>query len=181
MSRQHSWAHALGNKPLIPITVSEIWDHCQDILDDPGISKGSVFYSDYCKLFVFAFERIRYSDYLYLHFDRIRFFLVFFSDNKFSGYLYIICIFQHKICRLFLFRKDPFSYYLQVICISEGSVFSGYLQVICICISKGTVFQVINLHVICRLFVIVFRKDPYFRLKIYRLFVFAFQKNPPIR
>ena len=33
MSRQH----VMGNIILISITVSEIWDHCQNLLDDPRI------------------------------------------------------------------------------------------------------------------------------------------------
>ena len=35
MSRQHPWPHVMGNIFLISITVSEIWDHCQNLLDDP--------------------------------------------------------------------------------------------------------------------------------------------------
>ena len=35
MSRQHPWPHVMGNIILISITVSEIWDHCQDLFDDP--------------------------------------------------------------------------------------------------------------------------------------------------
>ena len=37
MSRQHPWPHAMGIKILISITVSEIWGHCQNLLDDPRI------------------------------------------------------------------------------------------------------------------------------------------------
>ena len=33
MNRQHP--HAMGNIILITITVSEILDHCQNLLDDP--------------------------------------------------------------------------------------------------------------------------------------------------
>ena len=35
MNRQHPWPHAMGNRILISITVSEIGDHCQNLLDDP--------------------------------------------------------------------------------------------------------------------------------------------------
>ena len=37
MSRQHPWLHVMGNRILISITVSDIWDHCQNLLDDPRI------------------------------------------------------------------------------------------------------------------------------------------------
>ena len=35
MSRQHPWPHVTGNRILILILVSEILDHCQNLLDDP--------------------------------------------------------------------------------------------------------------------------------------------------
>ena len=35
MSRKHPWSHAMGNIILIFIAVSEIRDHCQNLLDDP--------------------------------------------------------------------------------------------------------------------------------------------------
>ena len=35
MNRQHPRPHARGNIMLITITVSEILDHCQNLLDDP--------------------------------------------------------------------------------------------------------------------------------------------------
>ena len=38
MNRQHPRPHARGNIMLITITVSEILDHCQNLLDDPRIS-----------------------------------------------------------------------------------------------------------------------------------------------
>ena len=38
MSRQHPWPHETGNGILILILVSEILDHCQNLLDDPLIS-----------------------------------------------------------------------------------------------------------------------------------------------
>ena len=38
MGRQHPWLHVMGNRVLISITVSEIWDHCQNLLSDPRIS-----------------------------------------------------------------------------------------------------------------------------------------------
>ena len=37
MSRQHPWPHVMGDIILISITVSGIWDHCQNLLDDPRI------------------------------------------------------------------------------------------------------------------------------------------------
>ena len=37
MSRQHPWQHVTGNRILILIIVSEILDHCQNLLDDPRI------------------------------------------------------------------------------------------------------------------------------------------------
>ena len=33
MSRQHPWPHVTGNRILILILVSEILDHCQNLLD----------------------------------------------------------------------------------------------------------------------------------------------------
>ena len=42
MSRQHPWSHVMGNRILISTTVSEIWDHCQDLLDDPRTGHFSV-------------------------------------------------------------------------------------------------------------------------------------------
>ena len=35
MSRQHPWPYAMGNRILISIAVTEILDHCQNLLDDP--------------------------------------------------------------------------------------------------------------------------------------------------
>ena len=35
MNRQNPWPHAMGNIILIAMTVSEIWDHCQNLLDIP--------------------------------------------------------------------------------------------------------------------------------------------------
>ena len=35
MSRQHPWPHVTGNRIPILILVSEILDHCQNLLDDP--------------------------------------------------------------------------------------------------------------------------------------------------
>ena len=35
MIRQNPWPHAMGNIILIAITVFEILDHCQNLLDDP--------------------------------------------------------------------------------------------------------------------------------------------------
>ena len=35
MSNQHTWPHAMGNRNLILVTVSEIGDRCQNLLDDP--------------------------------------------------------------------------------------------------------------------------------------------------
>ena len=37
MSRQHPWPYVMCNRILISIKVSEIWDHCQNLLDDPRI------------------------------------------------------------------------------------------------------------------------------------------------
>ena len=37
MNRQNPWPHAIGNIIRITITVSELWDHCQNLLDDPRI------------------------------------------------------------------------------------------------------------------------------------------------
>ena len=39
MSRQRPWPHVMGNIILISITVAEIWDHCQNLLDDPRMVK----------------------------------------------------------------------------------------------------------------------------------------------
>ena len=38
MSRQHPWPHETGNRIVIFILVSEILDHCQNLLDDPHIT-----------------------------------------------------------------------------------------------------------------------------------------------
>ena len=35
MSRQHPWQHAMDNRILISITVSETRDYCQNLLDGP--------------------------------------------------------------------------------------------------------------------------------------------------
>ena len=35
MNRQHPQPHTMGNRVLIAITDSEIWAHCQNLLDDP--------------------------------------------------------------------------------------------------------------------------------------------------
>ena len=40
MNRQHPWPHAIGNRILILITVSEICEHCQNFLDNPHILNG---------------------------------------------------------------------------------------------------------------------------------------------
>ena len=37
MSWQLPWPHAKDNRILISITVSEVLDHCQNLLDDPRI------------------------------------------------------------------------------------------------------------------------------------------------
>ena len=37
MIRQHPRPHAMDNRILITITVSEILDNCQNLLDDPRI------------------------------------------------------------------------------------------------------------------------------------------------
>ena len=34
-SRQHPWPHVMGNIILFSVTFFEIWDHCQNLLDDP--------------------------------------------------------------------------------------------------------------------------------------------------
>ena len=34
MNRQHPWPHAIGNRILISIIISELRDHCQNLLDD---------------------------------------------------------------------------------------------------------------------------------------------------
>ena len=39
MNRQNPWSHAMVNINLITMTVSEIWDHCQNLLDDPRICR----------------------------------------------------------------------------------------------------------------------------------------------
>ena len=41
MNNQHSRPHVMGNIILITITVSEIWDHCQNLLDVPRIYESS--------------------------------------------------------------------------------------------------------------------------------------------
>ena len=41
MNRQHPWPHEMGNRSLISITVSEIRDHCQNLLDDPRTKMNS--------------------------------------------------------------------------------------------------------------------------------------------
>ena len=42
MNRQHPWPHGTGNRILILILVSEILDHCQNLLDDLRIMKKSL-------------------------------------------------------------------------------------------------------------------------------------------
>ena len=47
MSMQHPWPHVMGNLILISITVSEIWDHCQNLLDDPRNNAQTNIYKEY--------------------------------------------------------------------------------------------------------------------------------------
>ena len=45
MSRQHPRPQLTGNRILILILVSEISDHCQNLLDDPRMFKDMIFLS----------------------------------------------------------------------------------------------------------------------------------------
>ena len=47
MSRHHPWPHAMGNIILIFSTVSEILDHCQNLLDDARSISVSVLYCSF--------------------------------------------------------------------------------------------------------------------------------------
>ena len=38
MGRQHPWLHVMGYRVLTSMTVSEIWDNCQNLLGAPRIS-----------------------------------------------------------------------------------------------------------------------------------------------
>ena len=54
MSKQYPWPHVTGNRILILILVSEILDHCQNLLDDPrkttwGARSNDAAYSRHCE------------------------------------------------------------------------------------------------------------------------------------
>ena len=72
MSRQHPWPHAIDNRILISMTVSEIWGNCQNLLDDPRKKCKNTMYKMiiYYRIKCFIFCLVRHSSAPILCFNR---------------------------------------------------------------------------------------------------------------